>query len=868
MNLYTISDLFQEASGLEVISFKRKLHSDEVKKLVSATNSFFEETSLENRISVYGESLLQLAKKFEQIDYEGNELKSIAIQIKEIYKKQKNPPSSEMSNETSRSLTIVSDVTTQNQINSLRTPRIMTLKSLEKFSGKYISLSKGKALTKNHASIIVKDLSRYFHFSERIFTEKDEIRTDQKITEFVSKIKIKEDYHRLHQLLLIYDNLIWSNPDDGKQLKLFVNLIRNNLPEQLCGNANRKVMGFLPFTDLSRFAQVSTKCYDFFKEIMQERNGNVVNLRDWGATSVWKKTYADNILRVIKNHQLMKIDFTGIDFSGIPGIHRHTYLVNQLSSEQIKFIKFDSCEIPQSSFKILLTSSKLTHLCLSNCTGFNFQRIEKPAAAIKHLDLSNCAQLNDDNLQKFSLINSLSDLNLSGCTEVTDIGLSHIVNLTSLVSLNLLGCTKITDEGLLHLKKLSLLSTLILSGCPQITDNGLAHLNTLNLNLLDVDPTNITNAALINLKAQTLALNGIQKPKMIKPEINTTLSLKERGCTTAEMALQHIRENDLTVIDFRGIHDLTDESLKTLKDFTNIQSLDLSTCENITDLGLTYLANLSRLRSLQLFCNTAFITLKGLENLTTLGLETLELSFSGKINNRFEFLNKMTSLKSLSISGPEIENLYALSELQVSSLSLKGCPKVTSKNLPMLKSSKTGIGLMSTLESLNLSGTRVKDDAFLGVLKEFKKLTKLDLSNTEIPIKVLNSFEGLHLTDLSLGNCPKLQDQGLPRLKKLARLKSLNLESNPGWLTDKGLKEIGALLSLTRLNLSGGIKITNAGLPYLKNLINLEELDLSGCINIIDEGLQHLIHLPQLKLIGFTGCNKITNEAIQNLIRC
>lgn len=126
----------------------------------------------------------------------------------------------------------------------------------------------------------------------------------------------------------------------------------------------------------------------------------------------------------------------------------------------------------------------------------------------------------------------------------------------------------------------------------------------------------------------------------------------------------------------------------------------------------------------------------------------------------------------------------------------------------------------------------------------FTNVTKLDLTQTEIPDAGLKPLEGLpDIQSLSLGD--RVTDAGLEHLKVLTQLHTLNLRATK--VTDAGLADLGALRQLQWLSLSD-TNVTDAGLEYLKGLTRLQSLDLRGT-KVTDADAKRLQNaLPRCKI--------------------
>jgi len=143
------------------------------------------------------------------------------------------------------------------------------------------------------------------------------------------------------------------------------------------------------------------------------------------------------------------------------------------------------------------------------------------------------------------------------------------------------------------------------------------------------------------------------------------------------------------------------------------------------------------------------------------------------------------------------------------------------------------------------------------------------LADNDIPS--LTRFRELRSLDFSSGNAvkeAKITDVGLQKLAKLdlPHLENLVL----GWcekITDKGLKHVSQMDSVTWLGLPACPRITDAGLPALLQMKNLTGLDLRGCPGITDAGLNTLARKKNWETIVLGGCPNITAKGVAQLQR-
>jgi WD40 repeat protein len=169
------------------------------------------------------------------------------------------------------------------------------------------------------------------------------------------------------------------------------------------------------------------------------------------------------------------------------------------------------------------------------------------------------------------------------------------------------------------------------------------------------------------------------------------------------------------------------------------------------------------------------------------------------------------------------------------------------------------------LTELDLAYMDKITDAGLANLKDLPNLQKLRLSGSrEITDADLAHLEGLtSLKILSLWDIAKVTDAGLEHLKNLKSLQSLKLYNTN--VSAVGLAHLKSLSQLQRLLLSGP-RIDDQALANIAGLTNLTELFLVGSSKISDAGLAHLKNLKQLKILDL-GSTAITGSGFSNIAR-
>lgn len=320
---------------------------------------------------------------------------------------------------------------------------------------------------------------------------------------------------------------------------------------------------------------------------------------------------------------------------------------------------------------------------------------------------------------------------------------------------------------------------------------------------------------------------------------------------------------DLTSLNLSSCKQISDFSL--LANLHKLKTLNLSGCTQIND--LSFLSDLTHLTSLNLSHCGQIIDLHPLSNL--IQLTSLDLSGCGQVRDLSPLLG-LTQMTSLNLSNCELVNVFnSLVKLtQLTSLHLSNCRKIDDLNFLTSFIELTSLDLsncrlvqdfgplmnLTSLVSLNLSGCDQFND--LNSLIQLNSLTLLDLSNCWRFSDLYPLTNLTHLTSLNLSDCTRTSD--LLPLTTLNNLTSLNLS---GCGRVKDLEPLASLICLTLLQLSRCEQIND--LTPLEKLIQLTSLDLSFCTQV--SNLAPLGSLPKLRSLNLTGCSKLSLSSLSSL---
>jgi serine/threonine protein kinase/Leucine-rich repeat (LRR) protein len=240
--------------------------------------------------------------------------------------------------------------------------------------------------------------------------------------------------------------------------------------------------------------------------------------------------------------------------------------------------------------------------------------------------------------------------------------------------------------------------------------------------------------------------------------------------------------------------------------------------------------------------------LRQLKNLKSLSFDNIQLAPS-----ECAALTSLTSLERLALTtfpAPEIK--YA------EFVNLKFL------NLTNARIGDTGVADVAACQQithLELAGNNLSDEA-LPSLSGLTSLIKLNLAgNPQLTGGTLNSLTGLKtLEELSLSDNPKIGDSAITALVSIRTLR--RLWTGRTGVTDVGLQALcNAHRELTDLSLPG--PVTDAGIPALKRLDRLKNLNVKDC-NITNASLSTFKDLKSLKELTLPG-SRVSPGAVSDL---
>lgn len=322
-------------------------------------------------------------------------------------------------------------------------------------------------------------------------------------------------------------------------------------------------------------------------------------------------------------------------------------------ANSIKYLTLSHTLIDGSSLKILsetenLALQSLSLYCCDQLTNVGIKALTTHQTSLKSLDLGLCNRVTDQSLLFISrdLVN-LEELNIQRCRAITNLGVIELQKLKKLRSLNISQCENITKEGLENgicavenrtLEDLDVHSLNLDESALIMLSERLPNLRSLNLSFCfnAVTDTSIQvifqNQVLLNVlkmshcdKVSDAGLTGMAKAQDNEVETNLdgpTTSTLDDSPSNLKIYLGSRAEEEI-VRDARRKRDvmLMCETISTetctgysLARLRCLRELDISNCNRITDVSLTYAFNLKELIDLNL-SRCQQITREGMEHL-------------------------------------------------------------------------------------------------------------------------------------------------------------------------------------------------------------------------------------------------------------
>ncbi|XP_044020107.1 F-box/LRR-repeat protein 3-like [Aphidius gifuensis] len=556
---------------------------------------------------------------------------------------------------------------------------------------------------------------------------------------------------------------------------------------------------------------------------------------------------------------------------------------------------------PLSSPPVLDELSKLQYLkhlklrYTGNLKDSTITAIANNCKNLKSLDIEGCPGLTETALVvALTNLKNLEKLDVS----LLDISDSFIVRLRGLKEFDCSNCEKLTNTGIIQFIKnnpelefldicsIDNITTDLVIGADQATKNHVCdssiipyvsdHCKNLtslecefNVDSLKYDAGHFVQAftheeSVIAISNNCKKLKRLEIPLCtLVPSIHTDpLSSSSVLDELSKLqCLEHLNlSNSKNLEDkIRGCMGLTETALVGLTNLKNLQQLNVSHIDIITDSSIIKLKGLK-----ELHCNEC-------KKLTNAGiiqfiknnpdLELLDVSFIDNITiDLIIAADQATKNHSTIIAiGNNCKNLK--------SLDIQGCTSLTETALVALTN-------MKNLQILNVGDLDIITDSFLIKLKGLKELHCNGcekLTNAESIIAISNNCKKLKRLEIphsfivpSIHTEPLSSPSVLDEISKLQYLEHLNLGYTINLKDSTIIAIANNCTNLKSLDIQGCYTITEIALVALLNLKNLQKLDVSR-LDIITNSF--LIKLKGLKEFDCVGCEKLTNVGIIQFIK-
>ena len=298
--------------------------------------------------------------------------------------------------------------------------------------------------------------------------------------------------------------------------------------------------------------------------------------------------------------------------------------------------------------------------------------------------------------------------------------------------------------------------------------------------------------------------------------------------------------SNLESLNMSGCFNVTDISLghAFVQDLNSLTVLNLSLCKQITDSSLGRLA--------QYLKNLEVLELGGCCNITSTGLLLLAWGLRKLKTINLRSCRHVTDQGLGHLAGLSPHAAYGNLELEY--LILQDCQKLTDQSLKHIS-----IGL-TNLKGINLSFCGSVTDTGLRYLAKMPSLRELNLRScdniSDIGVGYL-AKGGSRITSLDVSFCERIGDQSLLHISQgLVFLQCLSMSACN--ISDEGVGSlVKALHALTTLNIGQCSRLTDKSLGLIADhMRSLQSIDLYGCTKITTVGLERIMQLPKLTALN------------------
>ncbi|KAM1353337.1 hypothetical protein FF1_033036 [Malus domestica] len=544
-------------------------------------------------------------------------------------------------------------------------------------------------------------------------------------------------------------------------------------------------------------------------------------------------------------------------------------------SDEIIFIILDCLEqnpIDKKSFSLVCKSfhaAESKHRKkLKPLRSDHLPRVLRRYPNVTHVDLTLCPRVPDASLAAVSnacrsTLRSI-DLSRSNCFSGTGL-LSLTANCKNLVEINLSNATELRDSAAAALAEAKNLEKLWLGRCKMITDMGVGCI-----------AVGCKKLRLINLKwclrVTDLGVGLLAvKCKDLQSLDLSYLPITDK-CLPSIFELQYLED-----LVLEGCFGIDDDSLSTFKHgCKSLKKLEISSCQNISHVGLSALASCSEgcLEQLVLSYGSPVTlaladSLEKLPTLQSIKLDGCLVTCAGlkSIGNWCVSLRELSLSKCVEVTDEGLSSILKKHK-DLRKLDITCCRKITYASIAQISESCTA------LTSLKMeSCTLVPREAFVLIGQRCQTLEEIDITDNEVDDEGLNSISRCsELSSLKLGICLNITDKGVVNIgMRCMKLLELDLyrctgisdssmsaiaRGCPGLeminiayckdITDSSLISLSKCSSLNTIESRGCPLITSLGLAAIAmGCKQLTKLDVKKCSNIDDTGMIPLAHFSQ-----------------------
>ncbi len=221
------------------------------------------------------------------------------------------------------------------------------------------------------------------------------------------------------------------------------------------------------------------------------------------------------------------------------------------------------------------------------------------------------------------------------------------------------------------------------------------------------------------------------------------------------------------------------------------------------------------------------------------------------------FAEDTVDLRGSWVTDSDMPRLAQMRDLRRLDLSLT---RVSDRGLRALKSA-------SGIEDLNLYFAEQITDEGASVVKNWKRLKRLNLRGTKITDSTLEFLAGVPTLEWLDVGWAQTTDTGFDHLAALANLRWLTMGGNK--LTDTALQFLRQMPQLEYLDIGGqqrtdsglwSLMLTEAGMQSIASVTELRELRMAGTA-VTTRGLEALRPLAKLERLDLSGCKRLRDDA-------